>query len=98
MCLIRALRARHPCEARSTSIRLGLLGLAEGAVAIAPCKVWSWKTNAAVDAVDVVLVQVKAAYVVLGAGEKRAEVDAVAQRWLDNKPLAPRVARLQGAI
>jgi hypothetical protein len=62
----------------------------DGALAIVPCKITSWKTNESVDAVDVVLVQVKGAYVVLGGGEKRSEVDALAQRWLDKKPLAPK--------
>lgn len=61
-----------------------------GAVAIVPCKIWSWKNNAAVDAVDVVLVQVNGRYVVLGAGEKRSEVDALARRWVDKQPLAPK--------
>ena len=62
----------------------------DGAVAIVRCKIWSWKNNAAVDAVDVVLVQANGTYVVLGAGEKRSEVDALAQRWVDKKPLAPK--------
>jgi len=63
--------------------------LASGDAVIVPCEIWSWERNTAVDAVDVLLVKVKGAYVVLGAGENRAQVDALAERWLKKRPLPP---------
>ena len=64
--------------------------LASGAAVIVTCDIWSWKQDKAVDRVDALLVKVKDAYVVLGTGEKRAEVDALSARWLDKKPLDPK--------
>jgi hypothetical protein len=63
--------------------------LANGDAVIVPCEIWSWERNTAVDAVDALVVKVKGTYLVLGAGEKRAQVDALAERWLKKKSLAP---------
>ena len=56
--------------------------LGDGAAVIVPCEVWAWEKGKAVDKVDLLLVQVKDAYVVLGGGEKRDEVESLASRWL----------------
>jgi hypothetical protein len=63
--------------------------LASGDAVIVPCEIWSWDRNKAVDAVDALVVKVKGTYVMLGSGEKRAQVDALAERWLKKQPLAP---------
>jgi hypothetical protein len=63
--------------------------LAEGAAAIVGCDIWSWEQNKAVDRVDALVVKTATGYVLLGAGEKRAEIDALAERWLKKQPLAP---------
>jgi hypothetical protein len=63
--------------------------LGNGDAVIVPCEIWSWERNQAVDAVDALVVKVKGTYVMLGAGEKRAQVDALAERWLKKQPLAP---------
>lgn len=55
----------------------------DGAAVIVPCEVWAWEKGKAVDKVDLLLVQVKDAYVVLGGGEKRDEVEKLASRWLN---------------
>ncbi|MEO8705474.1 MAG: hypothetical protein ABI867_35915 [Kofleriaceae bacterium] len=62
--------------------------LAGGAVAIVGCDIWSWDKERAVDHVDAVIVKIGNEYVMLGGGEKRAEVDALAKRWIAKKPLA----------
>lgn len=59
--------------------------LGDGAAVIVPCEVWAWEKEKAVDKVDLLLVQVKDAYVVLGGGEKRAEVENLAARWLNKE-------------
>jgi hypothetical protein len=61
--------------------------LGEGAAVIVPCEVWAWEKGKAVDKVDLLLVQDKDAYVVLGGGEKREQVEALATRWLKKEPL-----------
>jgi hypothetical protein len=63
--------------------------LADGAAAIVGCDIWSWEQNKAVDRVDALVVKTATGYVLLGAGEKRAQVDALAERWLKKQPLAP---------
>jgi len=63
--------------------------LASGDALIVPCEIWSWERNKAVDAVDALIVKIKGAYIVLGAGEKRAQVTALAERWIKHQPLAP---------
>jgi hypothetical protein len=67
----------------------GTTVLAKGEAVIVSCDIWSWEKDKAVDRVDALLVKVKGTYVMLGAGEKRAEVDALSARWLDKKPLDP---------
>jgi hypothetical protein len=67
--------------------------ISEGAV-IVPCEIWSWEKEKSVDKVDMLLVRVendekKKVWVVLGGGEKRAEVEALAARWEKKEPLAP---------
>jgi hypothetical protein len=61
--------------------------LADGAAVIVPCEVWAWEKAKAVDKVDLLLVRDKDAYVVLGGGEKRDQVEALATRWLKKEPL-----------
>ena len=56
--------------------------LGDGAAVIVPCEIWAWEKGRAVDKVDLLLVKANEAYVVLGGGEKRAEVEALASRWL----------------
>jgi len=54
--------------------------LAEGAALIVPCQVWAWEKERAVDKVDLLLVRHQDGLRVLGGGEKRAEVKALATR------------------
>lgn len=63
--------------------------LGEGAARIVPCEVWAWERAKAVDKVDLLLVRDKDAWIVLGGGEKAKEVEALAARWLEKKPLPP---------
>lgn len=63
--------------------------LEEGAAVIVPCQVWAWEKEKAVDKVDLLLIREKDAYVVLGGGEKRDQVDALASRFLKKEPLDP---------
>lgn len=61
--------------------------LGEGLAVIVPCEIFAWEKGRAVDKVDLLLVKEKDGYVVLGGGEKRAEVEALASRWLKKEPL-----------
>jgi hypothetical protein len=61
--------------------------LEDGKALIVPCEIWSWERSKAVDRVDFLLVLEKDAYRVLGGGEKRPEVEALARRWLKGGPL-----------
>ena len=79
--------ARKKWFPRPDASKLEVLG--KGEAAIVSCDIWSWEKEKAVDRVDVLLVKSKDGYVLLGAGEKRAEIDALAKRWLDKQPLAP---------
>ena len=60
-----------------------------GAPFIVPCDIWSWEKNKAVDHVWAALIWHGKAWVILGAGEKLAEVEALAKRYQEKKPLAP---------
>ena len=60
---------------------------AEGAVVIVTCQVWAWEKGKAVDKVELVLIQEKDGYLVLGGGEKRDDVDALVSRWIKKEPL-----------
>ncbi len=60
---------------------------AEGAVVIVVCQVWAWEKGKAVDKVELVLVKDKDGIVVLGGGEKRADVDGLVSRWIKKEPL-----------
>jgi hypothetical protein len=53
--------------------------LVEGAALIVPCLVWAWEKEKAVDKVDLLLVREKDGYRILGGGEKRADVEALAK-------------------
>ncbi len=64
-----------------------LLSLGEGAVAIVPCEVWSWEREKAVDKVDILFIREKDGWTILGGGEKRVQVEALANRWLKKEPL-----------
>jgi hypothetical protein len=61
--------------------------LGEGAVVLVPCDVWAWEKEKAVDKVDILLVKEKDAWKILGGGEKRAQVEALANRWIKKEPL-----------
>lgn len=63
--------------------------LADGAAVIVPAEIFSWEKSKSVDRVDVLLVKTAAGYMVLGAGEKRAQIEALAERWQKKQPLAP---------
>ena len=60
---------------------------AEGAVVIVACQIWAWEKGKAVDKVELVLVKDKDGIVVLGGGEKRADVDGLVSRWIKKEPL-----------
>jgi hypothetical protein len=63
------------------------LTLGDGAVVLVPCDVWAWEKEKAVDKVDMLLVKEKDAWKILGGGEKRVQVEALAHRWLKKEPL-----------
>jgi len=63
--------------------------LEEGAAIIVPCQIWAWEKEKAVDKVDLLLIKEKDGYLVLGGGEKREQVDALAARFLKKEPLEP---------
>jgi hypothetical protein len=63
--------------------------LGDGAAVIIPCDIWAWEKEKAVDKVDFLLVKEKDGYLVLGGGEKREQVDALASRFLKKEPLDP---------
>lgn len=56
---------------------------------IVPCEIWSWKKKRAVDKVWVVFGGARRKVLVLGAGEKLAQVQALGRRYREKKPLAP---------
>jgi hypothetical protein len=60
-----------------------------GAPYLVPCDIWSWKQNRRVDHVWAALIWHGKAWVILGAGEKLEEVEALARRYQEKKPLAP---------
>jgi hypothetical protein len=62
-------------------------GPEDGAVVVVACEIWAWEKGKAVDKVEMVLVKDKEAYIVLGGGEKRADVDGLVSRWLKKEPL-----------
>lgn len=59
----------------------------DGAVAVVSCQIWAWEKGKAVDKVDLVLVKDKESWLVLGGGEKRADVDGLVSRWIKKEPL-----------
>ena len=63
--------------------------LEDGAALIVPCEIWAWEKEKAVDKVEMLLIREKDAYVVLGGGEKKEQVDALASRWLKKEALEP---------
>jgi hypothetical protein len=64
--------------------------LADGLAVIVPCDIWAWEKGRAVDKVDILVVKTNDAYIVLGGGEKRDQVEALASRWLKKEPLPPK--------
>jgi hypothetical protein len=60
-----------------------------GAPYLVSCEIWSWKQSKAVDHVWAALIWYGKAWVILGAGEKLAQVEALARRYQEKKPLAP---------
>ena len=56
--------------------------LEEGAALIVPCQVWAWERGKVVDKVDLLLVRSQQGYLILGGGEKRDQVEALASRYL----------------
>lgn len=60
-----------------------------GSPFLVPCDIWSWKQNKAVDHIWAALIWHGRAWVILGAGEKLAQVEELARRYQEKKPLAP---------
>jgi hypothetical protein len=56
---------------------------------IVPADIWSWRDERAVDHVDVSLIWHDGAWLILGAGEEPAEVEALARRLEAGQPLPP---------
>ncbi len=61
----------------------------EGAAVIVPCQIWAWEKERAVDKVEMLLIKDKDGYLVVGGGEKREQVEALASRFLKKEPLDP---------
>jgi hypothetical protein len=59
----------------------------DGAAAVVFCEVYAWEKGKAVDKVSMVLVKDKDAWIVLGGGEKRPDVDGLVSRWTKKEPL-----------
>lgn len=59
----------------------------DGAVAVVSCEVWAWEKSKAVDKVALVLIKDKESYLVLGGGERKADVDGLVSRWIKKEPL-----------
>lgn len=64
-------------------------GVSRGAPWLVRCDLWSWKKKRAVDRVWVLFATHKSKRVVIGAGEKKSEVEDLARRWLKKLPLRP---------
>jgi hypothetical protein len=60
-----------------------------GAPFIVPCDIWAWEKGKALDRVHAALIYNGKTWIILGAGEKLAQVQALARRWQEKKPLAP---------
>ncbi len=60
-----------------------------GAPWLIKCDIWSVKKGKAVDQIWALLIYRKA-WLMLGGGEKRAQVEALGQRYAARKPLAPK--------
>jgi hypothetical protein len=60
-----------------------------GDTALVPCEVFRWTDGKVVDRVDAALVKHQGRWLVLGGGEKRAEVEALLERWKNKQPLSP---------
>lgn len=63
--------------------------LGDGTAVLIPCEIWAREKDKGVDRVDFLLIQTKEGWRVLGGGEKRAQVEALASRWLKKEPLDP---------
>ncbi len=59
----------------------------EGDAVVVFCEVYTWEMGKAVDQVSMVLLKDKEAYIVLGGGEKRPDVDGLVPRWINKEPL-----------
>lgn len=57
---------------------------------IVPCLIWSWKKNRPVDKVYAAVVWHQKRWVILGAGERRRQVELLALRFQKKEPLLPR--------
>jgi hypothetical protein len=64
------------------------LPMRRGGPWIVPCDIWSRKRGRPVDKVWALLIYHNKRSVVLGAGEKLAQVEALGKRWVEKKPLA----------
>jgi len=54
-----------------------------------PCAIWSIERERAVDGVHAFVALVDGVWVLVGAGERRAEVDALVKRFVEGEELAP---------
>ena len=61
----------------------------QGGALLVDCEIWAWEKEKAVDRVVFLAVKGEKGWVLLGGGEKRAEVEALAGRWQKKQPLAP---------
>jgi hypothetical protein len=66
-----------------------LRGVTRGEPWILRCDVWSWDQRRPVDSVWALVATHEGVGKVIGAGEVLADVEALAHRWADNKPLEP---------
>ncbi len=60
-----------------------------GAPWLIKCDIWSVKKKKAVDQIWALLIY-KKGWLMLGGGEKRAQVEALGKRYMSKKPLAPK--------
>lgn len=60
-----------------------------GAPWIVPCEVWSRPKQRAVDAIFTLVIWNNKSWQILGGGERLEEVEALGQRYVAKKPLAP---------
>jgi hypothetical protein len=61
----------------------------KGGAILVECEIFAWEKEKPVDRVVFLMILHEGAWKLLGGGEKRAEVGALAERWQRKQPLAP---------